>query len=136
MTHLDMVREFHEAFGHPVRTEVNADVPERVLRMNLIQEEVAELGEALGLEYDPVFGIWEAFSDGPPVDDVEVADALSDIDYVVQGAALTFGVPHDDVFVEVHRSNMAKVGGAIREDGKQLKPPGWTPPDVAGVLGL
>ncbi len=35
---------------------------------------------------------------------------------------------------EVHRSNMAKVGGPIRGDGKRLKPEGWTPPDVAGVL--
>ena len=43
-------------------------------------------------------------------------------------------------FREVHRSNMAKVGpgGKVlrREDGKILKPEGWTPPDLKGVLGL
>ena len=131
MTHLDQVREFHEAFDHPVRTTPNADVPEKVLRMNLIQEEVTELGEALGLEY------WsdEGWVDvGNPVDTVEVADALADIDYVVQGAALTFGIPHDAVFDEVHRSNLAKAGGPVRADGKKLKPEGWTPPDIAGVL--
>lgn len=131
MTHLDQVREFHEAFDHPVRSTPDADVAERVLRMNLIWEEVCELGEALGLGY------WsdEGWVDvGNPVDTVEVADALADIDYVVQGAALTFGIPHDDVFDEVHRSNMAKVGGPVRADGKKLKPEGWTPPDIAGVL--
>ena len=51
MTHLDQVREFHEAFDHPVRSTPDADVAERVLRMNLIWEEVCELGEALGLGY-------------------------------------------------------------------------------------
>lgn len=145
MTHLDMVREFHEAFDHPVRTGVNADVPEKILRMNLIEEEVRELGEALGL-YRDWDGLWQEATgminlpSGKvvgEVDTVEVADALADIDYVVQGAALVFGLPHDEVFAEVHRSNMAKlVNGEVirREDGKILKPEGWTPPDVAGVL--
>jgi predicted HAD superfamily Cof-like phosphohydrolase len=43
----------------------------------------------------------------------------------------------DEVFKEVHRSNMAKlVDGKVirREDGKILKPAGWTPPDIKGVL--
>jgi len=43
------------------------------------------------------------------------------------------------VFAEVHRSNMAKlVDGKVirREDGKVLKPEGWTPPDVKGAMGL
>ena len=132
MTHLDMVREFHEAFDHPVRTTPNANVPERVLRMNLIWEEVHELAAALGLAYDSIMDDW--FDIGASADTVEVADALADIDYVVQGAALVFGIPQDDTFAEVHRSNMAKVGGPVREDGKKLKPPGWTPPDIAGVL--
>lgn len=138
MTHLDQVREFHEAFDHPVRTTPNADVAERVLRMNLIQEEVTELGEALDLfwvEDDMGNVLWRAYAHNPhEVNTVEVADALADIDYVVQGAALTFGIPHDAVFDEVHRSNLAKVGGPVRADGKKLKPEGWTPPDIAGVL--
>ena len=138
MTHLDQVREFHEAFDHQVRTNPNADVAERVLRMNLIQEEVTELGEALDLywytESDGTITWDTARYDERNVNTVEVADALADIDYVVQGAALTFGIPHDAVFDEVHRSNMAKVGGPVRADGKKLKPEGWTPPDIAGVL--
>jgi predicted HAD superfamily Cof-like phosphohydrolase len=48
------------------------------------------------------------------------------------------GIPFRAVFKEVHRSNMAKLdkNGTVlrREDGKVIKPEGWTPPDIAGVL--
>lgn len=36
-------------------------------------------------------------------------------------------------WLEVVRANMAKVGGPIREDGKRLKPAGWTPPDHEAI---
>jgi len=68
------------------------------------------------------------------VDLPAAADALTDIAYVVEGACLELGIDSDPVFDLVHRANMAKTGGPIREDGKRLKPPGWTPPDVAGEL--
>jgi hypothetical protein len=38
------------------------------------------------------------------------------------------------IAAEVHRANMAKVGGPKSPTGKQLKPPGWTPPDIFGEL--
>lgn len=37
-------------------------------------------------------------------------------------------------YEEVHKTNMAKLGGPKREDGKQLKPPGWQPPRIAEIL--
>jgi predicted HAD superfamily Cof-like phosphohydrolase len=37
-------------------------------------------------------------------------------------------------FAEVHRANMAKLGGFRRADGKWMKPPDWTPPDIEGLL--
>jgi predicted HAD superfamily Cof-like phosphohydrolase len=43
------------------------------------------------------------------------------------------GVELEPFFDEVHGSNMKKVGGRVRGDGKQLKPEGWRPPDLAGV---
>ena len=58
----------------------------------------------------------------------------TDLDYVVEGTRLEFEIDGGPIAVEVHRSNMAKVGGPVREDGKRLKPPGWTPPDIAGEL--
>lgn len=59
---------------------------------------------------------------------------LTDLLYVTYGALIAFGVEPDEVFAEVHRANMEKVSGPQREDGKQLKPEGWRPADVAGVL--
>jgi predicted HAD superfamily Cof-like phosphohydrolase len=62
-------------------------------------------------------------------------DATVDIDYVVEGARVAFGVDSRPLWAEVQRANMSKVGGPIREsDGKRLKPPGWTPPDIARLL--
>lgn len=66
-----------------------------------------------------------------------VADALADLLYVIYGTAHYYGIPMDDVFSEVHASNMRKTlgRGSLRGDiDPVIKPPGWTPPDVAGVL--
>ncbi len=65
---------------------------------------------------------------------VEFADACGDLDYVIEGARLTLGINGKPVADEIHRTNLAKVGGPIRDDGKRLKPEGWTPPDIAGEL--
>ncbi|WP_406698535.1 hypothetical protein V5E97_06600 [Singulisphaera sp. Ch08] len=65
---------------------------------------------------------------------VEVADGLADLIYVAIGTAVAFGIDLRPVWDEVHGSNMAKAGGEKREDGKRLKPPGWTPPDIALIL--
>ena len=64
----------------------------------------------------------------------DLADGLADIDYVVEGTRLEFGIDGDAIAEEVHRANMAKAGGPIAPNGKRLKPPGWTPPDIEGEL--
>jgi predicted HAD superfamily Cof-like phosphohydrolase len=95
---------------------------ERAFRAWLIVSEVAELVDALARE-----------------DVIDVADALADIDYVTIGTAIQFGIPHEKVWNTVQDSNMAKFPGgvAIRDvNGKIQKPPGWKPPDIAGVLGV
>jgi len=69
---------------------------------------------------------------------VEIADALSDILYVTYGAAVAFGIPIDECFAEVHRSNMSKTGpdgkALRREDGKILKGPNYFRPNLARIL--
>jgi predicted HAD superfamily Cof-like phosphohydrolase len=81
-----------------------------------------------------------AVVDGPTdeADVVQLADATGDLRYVLHGLELECGIPGDAVFAEIHASNMAKLGPdglpLLRGDGKVLKPDGWTPPDVAGVL--
>lgn len=139
------VGEFHQTFGLPIRTEPTMGDPgEAELRMALIEEEVGELALAI--------------AEG---DLVEIADALGDLIYVTQGAALTFGIDLDAVIAEIHRSNMTKLwdgmdmdramadpyhpahsisgdgrrGYAVyREDGKVLKPPTFEEPEIALVL--
>ena len=115
------VKEFHQAFGQRIGEKPELpDKDERKLRMKLLAEEYTELVVA---EYND--------------DIVEITDALADIIYIACGTAVSYGIPLDDVFAEVHRSNMAKlVDGKVirRADGKVQKPEGWTPPDIKSVL--
>ena len=64
------------------------------MRVNLLQEELNELREAIEEN-----------------DIIEIADALSDLQYVLSGAVLEFGLGNKlgELFAEVHRSNMSKV---------------------------
>lgn len=117
------VAAFHMATDTPIRGTPAFPVPPRVnLRLRLVKEELYELEDAV-LDRSLV----------------GVADALADLIYVCIGMALEFGIPLEAVWNEVQRSNMAKVDPATgkvrkREDGKVLKPEGWTPPDIAAVL--
>jgi predicted HAD superfamily Cof-like phosphohydrolase len=115
------VKDFHIAFGQRVSHKPELpDEDERHLRKTLLQEEFNEYVQA---ERDD--------------DIVEIADALADIIYIACGTAVSYGIPLDKVFNEVHRSNMAKLvdGKPIyRDDGKVLKPEGWTPPDIERIL--
>jgi len=98
---LALVAEFHETFGHPVlQTPQIPDEKRCKLRISLIQEELDELSEAIATN-----------------DLVAVADALADIQYVLSGAVLEFGLhgAFDDLFHEVQRSNMSKACIDIEE---------------------
>jgi predicted HAD superfamily Cof-like phosphohydrolase len=121
----EMVREFHEIYGCAITDEPSIhDYALRSLRMDLIEEEVQELGAALFRDHDIV----------------EVADALGDIAYVVYGAAISFGIDLDAVIAEIHRSNMSKLGEdgkpIYREDGKVLKSRLYSPTNLRPILGL
>jgi len=115
------VKEFQTAVGQNVGQAPNfPDGPERALRMKLLEEEFKEYEQG---EYN---------------NDLEnIAKELADIIYIVCGTAVSYGIPLDRVFDAVHQSNMAKLvdGKPVRrEDGKILKPEGWTPPDIKKVL--
>lgn len=121
-TNNDKVRDFMDAFGQEVKkTPDLGSVDLRALRLDLIREEVQELTEALAAE-----------------DIVEVADALTDILYVVYGAGHAFGIDLEQCFREVHFSNMSKLGEdgkpIYREDGKVLKGPNYFAPNLKKVV--
>ena len=91
---LNQVAEFHKTFKHPIVNSPAIPTKDRCkLRVSLIQEELDELQEAIDNN-----------------DLVEVADALADIQYVLSGAVLEFGLGDKfvDLFNEVQRSNMSK----------------------------
>ncbi len=68
-------------------------------------------------------------------DRVEQLDALLDFIVVTTGAIHSAGFDGSGGWKEVMRTNFAKIDketGKVRkrEDGKVLKPVGWTPPDL------
>ena len=90
--------------------------------LNLIDEEHAELQEAVAAD-----------------DLTEQLDALIDILVVTIGAIHSAGFDGEGAWKEVMATNFAKIDretGKVRkrEDGKVLKPVGWTPPDLIRYL--
>lgn len=119
------VREFHAVFGidhkeHPVANPGDETVE---LRHRLMSEENDEYLEAARRN------------------DLElVADALGDKLYILCGTIVSHGLQHKivEVFDEIHRSNMSKLGDdgkpVKRDDGKVLKGPDYFLPDIKRIL--
>jgi predicted HAD superfamily Cof-like phosphohydrolase len=113
-----MVEEFHRKFEIAIgQTPSAPDEGTRQLRMRLIQEEFDELKEAMATQ-----------------DLAGVAKELADLLYVVYGTAIAYGMDMGPVFREVHRSNLSKVGGYKRADGKWVKPATYSPAQVGPLL--
>lgn len=91
---LNQVAEFHKTFNAPILHQPQIPSIERCeLRVSLLQEELNELKDSIANH-----------------DLVEIADALCDLQYVLSGAVLEFGLGEKfpALFNEVHRSNMSK----------------------------
>jgi predicted HAD superfamily Cof-like phosphohydrolase len=147
--HQTPVLEFHEAFGALVSWTPTLPGKEiRLLRLNLLLEELLELAEASGFKMEvssphnnpaPAFvsaGDTTYEADLPRI--VAAADALADLKYVVEGTALVWGIPLEACFLEVHRSNMSKLKPdghpLLRADGKVLKGPNYRAPDLKQII--
>jgi predicted HAD superfamily Cof-like phosphohydrolase len=116
---------------------------ERELRANLILEEAIETVNALGFQILRKNNIVWGSSDvtlhpmWKGCDTEKVADGCADVIVVALGTLSAYGIDADSVLEEVHRANRDKFPGGkaiLREDGKYLKPDGWRPPEIAGVL--
>ena len=124
MSNFDKVRDFMKTFGQEVKTEPELPDKETAkLRIELIVEELNELIDA-----------------NEDKDLIGIADALTDILYVTYGAGHAFGIDLDSCFREAQRSNMSKLGEdgkpIYREDGKVLKGPNYSEPDLKKTLQL
>lgn len=122
ITNFEMVGDFMEAFGQEVLyMPIMPSSTLMALRLDLINEEVQELRDGMGKRSM-----------------LEMADALTDILYVVYGAGHAFGIDLDECFDEVHRSNMTKLGEdgrpLYRKDGKVMKGPNYEEPDLSQFL--
>ena len=98
---LNQVADFHRTFNAPILETPQIPSEQRCeLRVNLLQEELNELSQAI-----------------KDNDLVEIADALCDIQYVLSGAVLEFGLGDKfvELFNEVQRSNMSKACNTQQE---------------------
>jgi len=111
----EMVKEFHEIFGHPFKNNPTKLTADRVeARANWIKEEVDEFVNAQTI-YDQ-------------------ADALIDAIYFCLGGFVELGINPEPVFDIVQKANMSKLWADgkphYREsDGKVAKPKGWQAPE-------
>jgi predicted HAD superfamily Cof-like phosphohydrolase len=113
---LNSVREFHETFSHPVKSEPTVPSERLALRMSLIFEELSEFAEAAGKigTFSEIIKTYLEKNDGVKdtneADIVGMGDALVDLDYVWSGTVLECGMGdiYCDMLHEVHGSNMSK----------------------------
>ena len=104
---LNQVADFHKTFQHPILSSPTIPDEKRCkLRIELISEELKELEQAI-----------------VDKDMVEIADALCDIQYVLSGAVLEFGLGEKfkSLFDEVQRSNMSKACKTVEEAEATVK---------------
>jgi predicted HAD superfamily Cof-like phosphohydrolase len=145
--HYRRVQQFMQKVGQP--TPALPEIPDeatRILRATLILEEALETVTALGVEVTATNGTDSIVVNDPEVEhvfratsevDLEgVVDGCADISVVTVGTLIAFGVDDESVLEEVDAANLRKFepGSYMREDGKWMKPPGWSPPDIEGVL--
>lgn len=129
---LEQLKEFHTAFGLRIANNLEETfaIPEedfiklQALRKSLIEEETKEVSAELTADMDPA----------------NTAKELADLCYVVFGTVISLGLQDkfEEVFDEVHRSNMSKLTkeGTVlrREDGKVLKSDQYSKADINKIL--
>tara|TARA_B100001123_G_scaffold449729_1_gene616335 strand:- start:2257 stop:2628 length:372 start_codon:yes stop_codon:yes gene_type:complete len=118
MSNFEEVKKFMLTYGQEVKSSPGFPQKKIIqLRCNLIKEELDELSDAIEKN-----------------DIIEVADALTDLLYVVYGAGHSWGINLDKCFKEVQRSNMSKLdenGKPIyNEHGKVMKGPNYIKPNL------
>jgi len=130
MKNSEKVSEFMVTYGQDVSgIEAFLKLGEYVaFRRRLVEEELDEMDQAIGL-----LSVYDIL--------IEMFDAGLDILYFGYGTLLGLGLTPEIIeagMAEVHRSNMSKLdenGKPIfREDGKVLKGPNYSPPDLRKVL--
>lgn len=132
-TWAQMVQQFNQNNSYPgLKYPGHPPDAIKVLRLRLMMEELGEVAQAMHEN-----------------NLIEVADGLCDLLYVVVGTAVEYGMGPilDEMFAEVHRSNMTKFQGEVQEralatgqiandkySGKVRKSANYQPPDLASII--
>ena len=114
------VENFMRMGEHTVQQNISPFDQQAMLYFDLVKEEFYELSIAV-----------------KKFDVVETADACADLIWVIEGLCHSLGIPLQQVWDEVARSNYSKtVAGKLikREDGKVLKPDTYSPPDIKTII--
>lgn len=124
------VLECHKAMELPINDTYNIELLK--LRQRLLREELAELD----VEIDSLVEEIENTGNTSVETRAKMMKELSDLQYVLSGMVVAFGIPMQEVFHRTHQSNMSKlVNGKVlkREDGKFLKGPNYKPPYLEDI---
>jgi len=144
------VAGFHRKFGFAMRAQLSAMNPEndaeiqewglRLLQMSReLKNRAMELQDhgdpRLYRFYHKVEEVGELALAMARRDEVETADALGDLMYLLLGDGVTFDIPMQEVFSEIHRSNMTKTrkAGDDRMKDRSVES-GFSPPDLVDAI--
>lgn len=125
-----LVQKFHKVMEMDIDAPYSKDL--LLLRQKLINEEVGELNTEINTLINELSETGHIL----PQTKLKMFKELADLQYVLSGMAVTFGIPLEEVFNRVHQSNLSKLvdGKPLkREDGKVLKGPNYHKPDLSDL---
>lgn len=129
----EKVEEFQRLYNREVSEPVT-NYNLLSMRKRLIDEEYKELDAEIIKALD------EIKKDGKPSKETlaHMYKEMADLQYVLSGLSVTFGIPIDTVFSRVHDSNLSKLGAdgkpIYRDDGKILKGPNYFEPKLDDLV--
>lgn len=128
-SYVDLLEEWVDTFRSTERMPYTGYEP--VEGRKLLWEELSSRIDHIAEENSELYdAVWEDSFVG-------VADALADIVYVCLEIAVLLDLPFDEVFREIHRANMTKLGedgNPIIKNGKVQKGPNYVPPDIVSII--
>lgn len=142
-----LVTEFHEKFGSEIGEFIDSRKSDLIdLRLALLSEEFEEMFlEAKMLQHmstEPAHDYSPQTFKGVCLNFEETLanlfKELGDLQYVLTGLCVTFGIPMEKIMQEIHRSNMSKLGEdgkpIFRADGKILKGPNYREANLKKIV--